>query len=147
LEEVVEKVRNAAKGAASATGAKVNIKPYAHRYESMWNNRALAAAFQRNLALLGLPISNQYRRGFVTDMGNVSRVTPSIQPFIKVAPEGTAFHSEEAARAVASKEARDATVNAAKAIAMTTIDVIVDHDLAERIRQEFTDQRERHPRS
>jgi amidohydrolase len=139
LDDVVNKVKSAANGAALATGAKVNIRAYANRYEAMLNNRAMADAFEKNLVSLGVTVSRQYRRGFVTDMGNVSHVTPAIQPFIKMAPDGTAFHSIEAVKAVASKEAHEATIVAAKALAMTAIDLLLDHELAGKVSREFAE--------
>jgi hypothetical protein len=67
----------------------------------------------------------------------VSRVVPSIHPFIATAPRGTAWHSTESARASASPQAYEATLKAAKAFALTAIDLFTDPALVRKIRNEF----------
>jgi amidohydrolase len=137
FQEVVEKVKDAARGAALATGAKVNIKKFAHTYVNMLNNLTLAETFKKNLETLGMPIESLSRRGVATDMGNVSQVVPSIHPFIATAPKGTPWHSTESAKASASPQAFEATVNTAKAFGMTAIDIFTDAELTNNIKQEF----------
>jgi amidohydrolase len=137
FQEVVEKVKNAAGGAARSIGAGVNIRAYANTYRSMLNNRTLAQAFARNLSLLGIEVENLSRRGVATDMGNVSRLAPAIHPFIAVAPKGTPWHSTESAKASASTRAHEATIATAKAFGMTAIDMMTDPNLVQAIRTEF----------
>lgn len=135
--EVIDKVKNAAMGAALATGAKVNIRPFANTYVNMLNNLALAEAFRTNLIALGMGVESLSRRGVATDMGNVSQVAPSIHPFIAIAPRGTAWHSAEAAKASASPQAYEATIKAAKTFGMTTIDILTNPELVKKIKEEF----------
>jgi len=137
FKEVVEKVKNAARGAALATGAKVNINKFANTYVDMLNNLALAETFKKNLAALGMSVESLSRRGVATDMGNVSQVAPAIHPFIAIAPKGTAWHSTESAKASASPEAYEAAIKTAKAFGMTAIDIFTDPELAKRIKEEF----------
>jgi aminobenzoyl-glutamate utilization protein B len=77
------------------------------------------------------------RRGVATDMGNVSWVAPSIHPFIATAPRGTAWHSTESARASATPQAYEGTLKAAKAFALTAIDIFSDPALVRNIKEEF----------
>lgn len=135
--EVIEKVRDAAKGAALAVGARVNIRKSANTYVNMWNNAALGQVFRSNLAALGMEVGTQPRRGVATDMGNVSQVAPSIHPFISIAPPGTAWHSTESALAACSPEAHEAALKTAKAFGMTVIDLASDPSLTAGIREEF----------
>lgn len=137
FKEVVKKVENAAQGAALALGAACRIRKGAQTYVNMLNNRALAEAFQKNLADLGIEVESLSRRGVATDMGNVSQVTPSIHPFLAIAPKGTAWHSREAAQAAASPQAHETAIQAAKAFGMTAIDIFSDPDLAGRMKEEF----------
>lgn len=137
FQEVVEKVKNAARGAAQSIGAKVNIRAYANTYRSMLNNRTLAKVFEKNLCLQGIAVENLSRRGVATDMGNVSRVAPAIHPFIAVAPKGTPWHSTESAKASTSAQAHEATIQTAKAFGMTVIDIVTDQGLAQAVRAEF----------
>ncbi len=135
--EVVKKVEDAARGAALAIGAQVQIKKSAHTYVNMLNNHTLATTFKNNLTHLGLQVENLSRRGVATDMGNVSQVVPSIHPFIAAAPPGTAWHSTESAKAARSPQAHEAAVNAAKAFGLTAIDLFFDPDLVGQIKEEF----------
>jgi metal-dependent amidase/aminoacylase/carboxypeptidase family protein len=137
FKEVIKKVKSAARGAALATGAKVNISTFANRYVNMLNNLALAEAFKTNLTALGMGVESLSRRGVATDMGNVSQVAPSIHPFIAIAPKGTAWHSTEAAKASCSPQAFEAIVKAAKAFGMTVIDILTHPELAKKIKDEF----------
>lgn len=135
--EVVKKVEDAAKGAALAIGAQVQIKKSAHTYVNMLNNHTLAETFKNNLTHLGMRVENLSRRGVATDMGNVSQVVPSIHPFIAAAPSGTAWHSAESAKAVRSPKAHEAAINAAKAFGLTAIDLFLSPDLVSQIKEEF----------
>jgi len=141
FQEVVEKVKNAARGAALATGATVNIKKYANTYVNMLNNLTLAETFKNNLTALGMPVEKLSRRGVATDMGNVSQVAPSIHPFIAIAPKGTAWHSTDAVKASSSPQAYEATVKTAKAFGMTAIDIFTDPVLTKKIKDEFDQNR------
>jgi len=142
--EVVRKVEEAAKGAALAIGARVQIRKSANTYVNMLNNLTLAEVFKSHLTGLGVQVESLSRRGVATDMGNVSRVAPSIHPFIAVAPKGTAWHSTESARASCSPQAHEATLKAAKAFALTVIDLFSDPSLVRNIKEEF--QRARPPK-
>jgi len=130
-------VEDAAKGAALAVGAKVQIRKYANTYVNMLNNLALAEHFRGHLTALGMQVETLSRRGVATDMGNVSWVAPSIHPFIATAPRGTAWHSTECAKASATPQAYDATAKTAKAFALTAIDLFSDPDLVRKIKEEF----------
>jgi metal-dependent amidase/aminoacylase/carboxypeptidase family protein len=137
FQEVIEKVKQAAQGAALATGAKVNIRKFANTYVNMLNNMTMAEVFAKHLKALGMPAEKLSRRGVATDMGNVSRVAPAIHPFIAIAPRGTPWHSVEAAEASASAYAYEATVKSVKALALTAVDIFMDPALAGRIKDEF----------
>jgi amidohydrolase len=135
--EVVEKVKNAARGAALATGAKVNFNTFANRYLRLVNNLTLAEIFEKNLAALGIQVEKWTKRGAATDMGNVSQVAPSIHPALAIAPRGMALHSIESAKAAASPQAYETTVNAAKAFGMTAIDLFTNPELVKKMKAEF----------
>jgi hypothetical protein len=70
-------------------------------------------------------------------MGNVSALVPAIHPTIAVAPPEVGIHSREFAACAASEDGHRGLLDAAKAMAMTAIDVLTDPDLRRRIREEF----------
>ena len=135
--EVIRKVEAAARGAALAVGAGINIRKSANTYVNMLNNVTLGQVFQNNLEALGMKFESLSRRGAATDMGNVSQVAPSIHPFIAIAPKGTAWHSTESAAAASSPQAHDAALKTAKAFGMTVIDLMSDPSLTRKIKEEF----------
>ena len=78
-----------------------------------------------------------------TDMGNVMQVIPAIHPYIAVSQETIPGHSIAFRDHVVTPEALDAALVAAKALALTAIDVLADPRVLERARREFEDRRAR----
>lgn len=141
--ELVEKVKDCARGAALALGAGVNIRAYANRYLAFLPNRTLAEAYERNIEHLGLTVEEPYKRGGATDMGNVSHVCPSIQPYLATAPRGTTWHSSEAAEAAVSEMGHERAIIGAKALCLTALDIFTGAVDVERMRREFEEARAR----
>ncbi|MFQ5520021.1 MAG: hypothetical protein ACE5FK_01375, partial [Candidatus Methylomirabilia bacterium] len=71
------------------------------------------------------------------DIGNVSQVIPAIQPYIKIAEPGTPIHSRAFAQAAVSPSARQGLALAAKAMAMTTSDLLANPEAVRRAKEEF----------
>jgi amidohydrolase len=144
LKEVVEKVKKCAEGAALATGATVKARNYANTYENMVTNRTLAEAMKKNWEKIGVNVQEPEREGSgSTDMGNVSQVVPSIHPYIAIGPEEMPGHSIEFVKASASEQGHQALINAAKGLAMTSIDVFTNPELLAKIKQEFKEFKEK----
>jgi metal-dependent amidase/aminoacylase/carboxypeptidase family protein len=72
-----------------------------------------------------------------TDMGNISRVVPSIHTYIAIAPEGTPGHSTAFRDAAGTPQANENALIAAKAMALATIDIFTDPSVLEKAREEF----------
>ena len=70
-------------------------------------------------------------------MGNVSQLVPAIHPMIKVAPLGTAIHTEAFAACAAEEEADRAVLDGAKAMAMTVVDCWTDPSVLEAARDQM----------
>lgn len=68
-----------------------------------------------------------------TDMGNVSHVVPSIHPMYSIKTEG-GNHTHEFASATGAEMAQTPTLMAAKAMAMTAIDVLCNPELLEQMK-------------
>lgn len=139
LDVLLEKVIDCFRAGAQATGAKLEHRLAEARYAPMKNNIALANTFSANLNELGVSVlPNDVNRGSgSTDMGNVSQIVPSIHPSIAIASESIATHSPEFAAAAVSEAGHLGLINAAKALAMTTIDILTDSTLLARIKEEF----------
>lgn len=136
--ELVKKLEYCAKGAASATGATLNFKVIEPSYQSRKMNKAMGEAWTKNLQAIGEPMTDLPEgSGGSSDIGNVSQVVPAIHPYIAICDGSVAGHSKEFAAAAASDRGHEAMLNAAKALAMTAIDLFTDSDLMERVRMEF----------
>jgi metal-dependent amidase/aminoacylase/carboxypeptidase family protein len=109
-----------------------------NQLSAMRTNGPLADAFRTNLSTLGRQTSDRPSRAVgSTDMGNVSAIVPAIHPSIAVAPPEVSIHSREFAACAASEEGHRGLLDAAKAMAMTAIDVLTDPELRRRVQQEF----------
>jgi len=127
-----------AEGAAVATGTTLKVTVYDNTYEPMKRNRALADAFRVNMRRMGVPESPElHERLGTSDVGNVSQALPTIQPYVKIAPDGTPWHSRAFAEAAASPLAREGMLAAAKVMAMTTLDLLADPGLLAGVKREF----------
>ncbi len=137
-DELLEKVKNCARGAAVATGARVEMEMQGS-YRSLRTNAPLAQAFKSNLESLGWAFEQVDPAEAIgsTDMGDISHVAPAIHPYLSIGPEDLVGHSPEFATASASPPAFRAMIAAAKAMAATALDIMLQPDLREAIRADF----------
>lgn len=139
LDELKQKIMDCFKGAALAVGAKLEYKWSVITYDPMNNNFYLARLFANNLKLLGrqvAPLEHSCHIGS-TDMGNVSQVVPAVHPVIAIAPGNVVLHSGEFIAAAASDQGMKGLIDAAKAMAMTAVDLIAISEHMENIKEEF----------
>jgi len=108
----------------------------------MRNNLALARLFIQNMQSLGHQIQLfEPKHTFgSTDMGNVSQVVPSIHPFVAIAPVEVANHSPQFALAAASEAGTHGLLDAAKALAMTVVDLVANPEIVSKVKEEFSKQ-------
>jgi metal-dependent amidase/aminoacylase/carboxypeptidase family protein len=127
-------------GAARATGCELQYKwGEESRYKTVRTNMALADAYKANVESLGRKtVTPESKRSMgSTDMGNVTQVVPGIHPAIAIAPWDVPIHTEEFREFAKSEAGHKGMLDAAKAMAMTGIDVLVDADLRKRMKDEF----------
>jgi amidohydrolase len=138
LDALKKRVIDCFAGAARATGAKLKYT-WGERYEAMVSNVALAKLFHENMRSLERAISlgDNNMMYFSTDVGNVSQLVPTIQPLVAVAPEGVLIHTPRFARVAATEDALRCMLDAAKALAMTAVDLFSSPEIMEKVRAEF----------
>lgn len=138
-DELLDKLHHCAEGAALATGATLSFETVGHTYKAMKPNHVLGEAFTRNLEALGEPLNPPPVDAGMgsTDMGDVSQAVPAIHAYIQICGEEVAGHSHEFAEAAASKRGEDVLLIAAKALAMTAIDLFTDPELVKQMKEEF----------
>jgi amidohydrolase len=137
--ELVQKVENCAKGAALSTGAKLKFEIEGHSYKSRNVNKILGEAFLENLKSLDIPIHPvPVGKGLgSSDIGNVSHEVPTIHPYVGISETEINGHSTDFAKAAISDFGQERMLVAAKALAMTAIDVFTNPDLVEKMKDEF----------
>ena len=139
LDELKQKVINCFTGAATASGARLEYKWGEVRYSSLRNNLTLAQLFRRNIQSLGrkMPLFDSRVSFGSTDMGNVSQLVPGIHPLVAIAPVNVLGHSPEFASAAASEKGTRGLLDAAKALAMTVVDLVANPEIVTRVKEEF----------
>lgn len=101
-------------------------------------NMVMVDLFGRNLERLAFPVDPDDTGGYgSTDAGNVSQALPMIHPYIRIAPDDTPNHSRDFTEAAASPMARAGMLVAAKALAMTALDLLADPARLAAARAEF----------
>jgi amidohydrolase len=141
LDALTARVRGCLEAGALGAGATVELDWWAYPYLDLRSNEALARTYRTNAEALGrtfvevrdIPISV---RGS-TDMGNVSYVAPSIHPTIGMAPRGVGIHTACFAECAASETGDTATLDGAKAMAMTAIDYFSRPELRAAVARDF----------
>ncbi|OMF54869.1 amidohydrolase [Paenibacillus sp. FSL R5-0490] len=140
VNELVEKVKKCAEGAALQTGAQMKWSFYEFSYDDMVTNSPLSEAFNKELISLGVneeEIMEQKDGSGSLDMGNVSQSAPSIHPYIKITNKAYACHTHEFREAAMSEQAREAMILGAKAMALTGYEVLTNKELLKRVKEEF----------
>jgi amidohydrolase len=136
LAELRRRVLACFEGAAIATGAELR-REWSDVCEVVRTNRPLAEAFSANAGALGRAM--QPRRlsdtHGSTDMGNVTTIVPGIHPFLSITEGSVPGHSIAFTEAAKTRRALDTMHLAAKALAMTALDVITDHGLLKRAKE------------
>jgi amidohydrolase len=138
LEEVVEQVKQCARGAATGTGTRVEIAQYAARYLNMVSNPTLAKLFSNNWRALGVEIAKGSTRSYgSTDMGNVSQVIPALHPYIAITTPDVAGHSIDFQKAAGSTAGHRGLLAAAKGLAMTALDLFTSLRHVQHMKSDF----------
>ena len=124
---------------ATGAGCGIQIEWVQPGYAEVVDNRALLDRYVANAAQFGRDVQPTITHQVVgsTDMGNVSYLVPGIHPMIKVAPHGTAIHTEDFARYAVSAEADQAVIDGAKVMALTIVDCWSDPAVLDAARTEF----------
>ncbi len=138
LGELVERVKNCAKGAAMATGTQVEISNYEYTFEDLVTNEKLSEVYVDNLKMLGVDDIGEGKETGSTDMGDVSYCCPVIHPYFPISGQELIGHSIEFAEATQSEEAKKGMKEAVMAMVLTGIQVIKDEKILGEIRDEFS---------
>ena len=141
LEKLKARVLGCFRAGAEATGAELKYEWRGEQYSDMITNQPLAAAYGANLQRLGRTLHDVRNVpasiSGSTDMGNVSKLVPSIHPMIAAGPATVALHSTEFAECAASEAGDRAVIDGAKTLAMTALDVLCRRELLNEVKAAF----------
>src|SRR5712692_7358766 len=145
-QEVLRRFIACAEGAAKATGTELSVTINENAgYENMVFSTPLAERWTQHMKALGQQVfeARDEERVGSTDMGNVMQVMPAIHPYIAVSQESIPGHSNAFREAVVQQEAHENALVAAKALALTAIDVLASPDILRKAQTEFEERRSR----
>lgn len=145
MADLFGRVAGCCEAAAQATGCRVKLTSASRDYHPHKPVYRLAELFQRNLEALGETVEQGPvdRELGSTDVGNVSQVVPTIQPTIQICPPEVTYHMAAFAEAAISDAGHRAMFAAAKAMAMTAVDLLTDADAMAGVKAEFRGQASR----
>ena len=148
LEQLRQRFRNIVEAAALATGCRTEIKE-GLSYQARVCNAALVETFGENLAALGITPDVPPADGGVgsSDIGNVSRLVPTIHPYLQICEPGIGGHTPEFAEAAASERADELTATGATLLAWTGVDVLLRPEVRSRLKESFIEQLGYEPRN
>jgi amidohydrolase len=139
-EQLLERLMNCAKGAATATGTEVSFKVNPLAYEPKLQNAVLGELFHANLKTFDIGDIRYHKdpgAGGIgsSDIGNLSQIVPTINPYLKIADVPT--HSPEFAQAAGTQLGVDRMIVAGKAMAMTAADLFLLPEKMRGVRDDF----------
>ena len=138
VEALRDQVVRCAEAGALAVGARLEVEQ-GITYAERENNLPMAERFAAYLGAQGIPLDAPPTVGGVgsSDFGNLSQALPAIHPYVKIAPEGTSNHTHAFAAAAASDAGIAGMLAAAKALAGTAADLLLEPVLLAAAKEAF----------
>ncbi|MDR1831348.1 MAG: M20 family metallopeptidase [Fusobacteriaceae bacterium] len=140
LDTVTKKIINCAKGAALMTGCKMKFSPVDNPFDNLLNIPALQDLMAENLTAAGVTDICRGVPGGAgsSDIGNVSKVVPTMYTEIGVKTEENCFvHNEAFLRYVNSEQSNHLLNQAVKAMATSALALYTNTELMKTVRREF----------
>jgi amidohydrolase len=137
LNEVVDKVKNCARGAAIQTGCKLKISFFEKSVDDYIGNQVLMDEYIKNLEIIGESIDPVSKVFGSSDIGNLSYIKPTLCPVVKIASKGVELHTIEMANASFSKVGYQGLITGTKAMALTGLKMLTDNNFYNKVRTSF----------
>ena len=130
VDELVEKVKNIAQGAALMTGCEVQIVEGQMHYD-MRPSYVIGRVYQDNMADVGIDLSKgrEGRGMHSTDFGNVSYLIPSVTGSFAISKTPIPGHSQQVVDASGSEFGYEQYVKVSTAMALTVLDLLTKPEL------------------
>ena len=136
LDVLIKKSINVFEASARAHGCTVKIEDISH-FSNLLRNSTLMGSYAVNAKSIGMEmdIKDGSKPAGSTDMGNVSYSTPSMHPMFSIG--NAAKHTRAFAGLANTEHAYERTLIAAKAMAMTAIDVLTNSTMRDSVKADF----------
>jgi len=139
MEDVYAKLINCAKAAAMAEGATMEYKPPRTALLSPIMVPEYLALVVKNIKAAGVKEEEIVKGTLLgsSDLGNIGHAYPTVNIMFKVAPKGVALHSDEMLKYTVPEAGWPATIQAAKAVALTAYDLLKNPAKVKEIQEKF----------
>jgi amidohydrolase len=142
LDEVSEKVKNCARGAALMTGAEFSISKFENSFDNLKVNPVLKNIMSKNLIKCGIDdFCEEPELAGSTDIGNVSYCVPTFYGNVGVGGGKARAHEKEFLQHVNSSEAHLKLLKVANAFAYTACELFSNQELIDKINAGFNESR------
>ena len=137
--ELLERVKNCARGAALATGTELKITKFEFNYDNLVTNQTLSKVFNEKIyEVAGIVMNEPAKNTGSLDAGQVSQVCPTIHPYFDITNDKSiAGHTVEMAESTLTDYAKEQMKNTIAALVLTAAEVIQNPKLYEEIKHEF----------
>ena len=127
--ELVDIVKDCAKGAAIATRTEVEVQQLDEVVKDIRNDKRMVDYVRKNMEFIGEDyIERDLTQGIgSTDVGNVSHEIPTIQFYVRL-KENVGTHTKEFAEAAGGEEGKRTLHQAVKLLAMSALDVFNEYN-------------------
>jgi amidohydrolase len=138
-DELVDKVRKIAEGAALITGARLVFTPSDIPYDEVIPNYTINRLIKANFDAVDLHTAPaRVGPGLASsDIGNVSYVAPTGAGSFPITDKDIPWHSQVSAAAANTGQAYQAMIKTAKGLALTALDFLADPELVRAAREEY----------
>ncbi|MCU0601485.1 MAG: M20 family metallopeptidase [Desulfobacterales bacterium] len=139
MEDAYGKIVKCAQAGELGTGTTLEFKAPRVALKAAIVVPALLDAVQANLKGLGIP-ANQFKdfdELASSDLGMVSYSYPTVNLWFKIAPDGTALHSDALREAANTDDAWKATVTAGKAVALSAYEMLTKPERLKAVQDGF----------
>ncbi|XP_029985261.1 peptidase M20 domain-containing protein 2-like isoform X1 [Sphaeramia orbicularis] len=138
-----EKAERCFRSAAEATGCTVEVEFSKNRFDNMLRFWTLEQLYEQNGTALGMEFTTDeevLKESGSTDFGNVTFAVPGIHPYFYIGANAL-VHTQEYTSAAGDARAQFYALRTAKALSMTALDLLMNPQLLQKIKEEFTEEK------
>jgi amidohydrolase len=143
LDRLLSRVTRAAQGAAMATETEVEWMNFELSFDEVQPNETAETLMEEVFSEFEVPFGPCPGAQGSSDVGNVSKRCPALQPTLSITKNPYAWHTREFAAATVQPEAHEALVKGARLLAAAALKTFLDPGLRRRMREDFLREKEK----